>query len=83
MGENAEIDDNFPYEHVLGASHDLIPWVTDFSNYFASDIVQLYLSFNQWNNFMHDVKKFFWDEPYKYRSCADGLIRCCVPEVRC
>ena len=30
---------------------------------------------------MHDVKKFFWDEPYLYRSCADGLIRCCVPEV--
>ena len=29
---------------------------------------------------MYDVKKFFWDEPYLYRSCADGLIRCCVPE---
>ena len=30
---------------------------------------------------MHDVKKFFWDEPYFYRSCADGLIRRCVPKV--
>ena len=29
---------------------------------------------------MYDVKKFFWDEPYLYRSCHDGLIRCCVPE---
>ena len=29
---------------------------------------------------MYDVKKFFWDEPYLYRSCADGLIRRCVPE---
>ena len=30
---------------------------------------------------MHDVKKIFWDESYSYRSCADGLIRCCVPNV--
>ena len=30
--------------------------------------------------FRYDVKKFFWDEPYLYRSCAYGLIRCCVPE---
>ena len=29
---------------------------------------------------MYDVKKFFWDEPYLYRSCADGLIRRSVPE---
>ena len=24
---------------------------------------------------MHDVKNIFWDDPYSYRSCADGLIR--------
>ena len=29
---------------------------------------------------MYDVKNFFWDEPYLYRSCADGLIWRCVPE---
>ena len=32
------------------------------------------------NKSMWPVKKFFWDEPYLYRSCADGLIRRCVPE---
>ena len=31
---------------------------------------------------MHDVKKFFWDEPYLFRSCADGIIRGCVLEVQ-
>lgn len=29
---------------------------------------------------MHDVK-YFWDEPYLYRSCADGTIRHCVPDI--
>ena len=47
----------------------------------ASDIVLSALSFNQRKKFMYDVKKFFSDEPYLYRSCADGLIRRCVQKV--
>ena len=27
------------------------------------------------------MKNLFWDEPYLYHSCADGVICCCVPEV--
>ena len=81
LGENVEIDDTFPDEHVLAASHDLIPWFANFAIYLASDIVPSDLSFNQRKKFMHDVKNFFWDEPYLYRSCPDGLIRRCVPEV--
>ena len=81
LGEKVEIDDTFPDEHVLAASQDLIPWFADFTNYLPSDIVPPDLSFHQRKKFMHDVKKFFWDVPYLYRSCVDGLIRRCVPEV--
>ena len=81
LGEKTEIDDTFPDEHVLASSHDLIPWFANFVNYLASDIVPTDLSFRQRKKFMHDVKKFFWNEAYLYRSCADGLIRRCVPEV--
>ena len=81
FGEKAEIDDTFPDEHVLAASQDLISWFFDFSNYQASDIVPSDLSFHQRKKFMNDVKKIFWDEPYLYRSFADGLICRCVPEV--
>ena len=62
------------------ASQDLIPWFADFSNYLASNIVPSDLSFHQRKKFMYDVKKFFWDEPYLYNSCSDGLIRRCVQE---
>jgi len=65
----------------LAAFHDLIPWFADFANYLASDVVPPNLSFHQRKKFMHDVRKLFWDEPYLYRSCADGIIRRCVPEV--
>ena len=30
---------------------------------------------------MYDMKKFFWDEPYLYQSCADVHFRHCVPEM--
>lgn len=57
LGDGDEIDDDFPEEHVLAASHDLIPWFADFGNYLASDLVPLDLSFHQRKKFMHDVKK--------------------------
>ena len=65
----------------MAACKDLIRWFADFANYLASDIVPPDMSFHQRKKFMHDVEKFFWDEPYLYRSCTDRLIRCCVPEV--
>ena len=43
--KKAEIDYTFPNEHVLAASHDLIPWFTDL-NYLAIDMVRSYLSFH-------------------------------------
>ncbi|KAH0679182.1 hypothetical protein KY284_020267 [Solanum tuberosum] len=81
LGDGAEINDAFPDEQVLAASFDLIPWFTDFSNYLASDLFPSDLSFHQRKKFMHDVKKFFWDEPYLFRICADGIIRRRVPEA--
>ena len=47
----------------------------------ASDIVPPDLSFHQRKNFMYDMKEFFWDDPHLYKSCVDGLMRSCVPEV--
>ena len=66
--DKTDIDDTFPDEHVLATSQDLIPLLVDFANYLASDIVPLELFFHQRKKSMYDVKKFFWDEPYLYRS---------------
>ena len=78
VGEKAEIDNAFRNEHVLAASQLLIPWFSVFVNYLASDIFSLDLSFHQRKKLMYDVKTFFWDEPYLYRSCAAGIIRRCI-----
>ena len=81
LGDKTEIDDTSPNEHVLDASQDFISWFSDFKNYLASDIVPPDLSFYQRKKFVYNVKKFVSDELYLYRSCADGLIRHCVPKV--
>ena len=47
LRDKTDIDDTFPDEHVLAASHDLIPWFANFANYLASDIVPSDLPFHQ------------------------------------
>nr|XP_010313151.1 uncharacterized protein K02A2.6-like [Solanum lycopersicum] len=47
----------------------------------ASDKIPSDLSFYQRKLFMFDLKKFFWDDPYFNRSCADGIFHYCVPKV--
>ena len=74
LREKAKINGVFQDEHVLSASHDLIPWFSDFANYLASDLVPLELYIHQRKKFLRDVKKFFWGEPYLCRSCAEGII---------
>jgi len=68
-------------EKVLDASHDLIYWFVDFFNHLGSDVVPLDFPSHQWKRFMHDVQKFIWNDPYMYRSCVDGIICHCMPDV--
>ncbi|WMV58140.1 hypothetical protein MTR67_051525 [Solanum verrucosum] len=77
LADEVEIDDTFPDEQVLADSYDLIPWFTDFANNIVSDVIPLGLSFHQCRKFMSNVKKFFWEESYLFRVCANGIIRCC------
>lgn len=37
--DGLEINNMFPKERVLAASHDLIPWFADYANYLVSDMV--------------------------------------------
>jgi len=39
------------------------------------------LTFKQMKKFLHDIGKYFWDESYLYRVCAENIIRRCVPEA--
>ncbi|KAJ9543839.1 hypothetical protein OSB04_023546 [Centaurea solstitialis] len=69
------INDSLPDDQLLSVSCSDSPRYADFVNYLACGIVPHDLSSHQRKKFLHDVKYYFWDDPFLYRSCADSIIR--------
>ena len=51
------------------------PWYADIVNYIASRYLPKGLSHQQKKKLFSELKCYFWDEPYLFRSYADGIIR--------
>ncbi|GJV04801.1 reverse transcriptase domain-containing protein [Tanacetum coccineum] len=82
--DESEIDDNFLEETLLEINTKNEPWFADFANYLVGDIIPKGMTYQQNNKFFSDLKYYFWEEPYLFRICSDGMIRRCVygPETR-
>ncbi|GKB58081.1 reverse transcriptase domain-containing protein [Tanacetum coccineum] len=76
-----EINETFPLETLnTVTSHDdqNTPWFADIANYHAGNFLIKGMSTQQKRKFFKDVKHYFWDDPYLFRTCADQIIRRCV-----
>ncbi|XP_016185712.1 uncharacterized protein LOC107627390 [Arachis ipaensis] len=51
------------------------------ANYKAGRIIPQEYTKQQVKKLLHEAKFFFWDEPFLFKRCPDGMIRRCVPEV--
>ncbi|GKD18834.1 reverse transcriptase domain-containing protein [Tanacetum coccineum] len=82
--DESDIDDNFPKVKLLEITTKNEPWFADFTNYLVGDIIPKGMTYQQKNKFFSDLKSYFWEEPYLFRMCFDGMIRRCVygPETR-
>ncbi|GJX52399.1 reverse transcriptase domain-containing protein [Tanacetum coccineum] len=60
------------------------PWFADFANYLVGNIIPKGMTYQQKNKFFSDLKHYFWEEPYLFKVCSDGMIRRCIsgPETR-
>ncbi|XP_039134170.1 uncharacterized protein LOC120271548 [Dioscorea cayenensis subsp. rotundata] len=74
------INDAFPDEQLLRISTIEAPWYADFVNYLVCGILPPDLKFQQKKKFFSDLRHYFWDEPFLYKRCADGILRRCIPE---
>ncbi|CAM8941178.1 unnamed protein product [Rhodiola kirilowii] len=74
------IGDSFIGEYLLSVKDDA-PWYADYVNYLTCNILLNDLDHNQKRKFLHDVSRYFWDDPFLYKLCQDGIFRMCVPEV--
>ncbi|GJX49440.1 reverse transcriptase domain-containing protein [Tanacetum coccineum] len=76
-----EINETFPLETLNTVTfHDnqSTPWFADIANYHAGNFLIKGMSTQQKRKFFKDVKHYFWDDPYLFRTCADQIIRRCV-----
>nr|GEV09330.1 hypothetical protein [Tanacetum cinerariifolium] len=75
ISDESEVDDNFPRETLMEINTGNEPWFTDFANYLVGDIIPKGMMYQQKNRFFSDLKHYFWEEPYLFEVCSDGMIR--------
>nr|GFC52668.1 reverse transcriptase domain-containing protein [Tanacetum cinerariifolium] len=51
---------------------------THLANYHAGNFIIKGMTSQQKQKFFKDVRHYFWDDPYLFRTCADQIIRRCV-----
>ncbi|GJT19357.1 reverse transcriptase domain-containing protein [Tanacetum coccineum] len=76
-----EINENFPLETlnmVTSRGDPSTPWFADYANYYAGNFIVKGMSTQQKNKFFKEVKHYFWDDPFLFKTCADQVIRRCV-----
>ena len=82
MSGAPDIDDSFPDDRLMSlAAVDETPWFSDIANYLASRVLPTGLSTHYNKKFFHDLRYYNWEDPLLFKSCADGMLRCCDHEV--
>jgi len=89
------IDDSFPDDHLMAIKerHSLCSitaryrgsegpdWFADFANYVVGKQLPPDMTRQRKKKFLRDVRRYFWDDPYLFKECADGVFRRCIPET--
>ncbi|GJT06432.1 reverse transcriptase domain-containing protein [Tanacetum coccineum] len=68
-----EINESFPLETlnmVTSRVNPSTPWFADYANYHAGNFIVKGMSTQKKNNFFKDVKHYFWDDPFLFKTCA-------------
>nr|GEV97911.1 DNA-directed DNA polymerase [Tanacetum cinerariifolium] len=75
-----EINETFPLESLNKVAHQdpSTPWFADFANYHAGKFIIKGMTTQQKQKFFKDVRHYFLDDPYLFKTCPDQIIRRCV-----
>nr|GEU49046.1 reverse transcriptase domain-containing protein [Tanacetum cinerariifolium] len=75
-----EINETFPLESLkkIANQDPSTPWFVDFANYHAGKFIIKGMTTQQKQKFFKDVRHYFWDDPYLFRTCPDQIIHRCV-----
>ncbi|GJW25401.1 reverse transcriptase domain-containing protein [Tanacetum coccineum] len=76
-----EINKKFPLETlnmVTSRGNPSTPWFADYANYHAGNFIVKGMSTQQKNKIFKDVKHYFWDDPFLFKTYANQVIWRCV-----
>ncbi|XP_075092221.1 uncharacterized protein LOC142172491 [Nicotiana tabacum] len=75
--------EEFPDEHVytIATVTNQTPWFADIANYLVGGWILKDLSYEQRKKLKKEIRYYFWEDPYLFKFCADGIIRRCVAEI--
>nr|GEW14120.1 reverse transcriptase domain-containing protein [Tanacetum cinerariifolium] len=75
-----EINETFPLETLNKVAHQdkSTPWFADFANYHAGKFIIKGMTTQQNPKKFKDVRHYFWDDPYLFKTCSNQIIRRCV-----
>ncbi|OAO89360.1 hypothetical protein AXX17_ATUG01260, partial [Arabidopsis thaliana] len=54
------------------------PWYADIVNYLAADVEPNNFTDYNKKRFLREIRRYYWDEPYLYKHCCDGVYRRCI-----
>ncbi|XP_070025575.1 uncharacterized protein [Nicotiana sylvestris] len=78
--DGLEINYSFPDEKLLAISIKEVPWFANLANFLVSGIIPDELSSNQRKKLKRECQDYYWDEPYLFGICMNGVITRCVRE---
>ncbi|XP_073033752.1 uncharacterized protein [Primulina eburnea] len=78
--EEGAIQETFPDEQLFKVN-SILPWFADIANFLSCGTLPPDLSYHQKKKFVHDIKFYYWDDPFVYKRCADQVIRRCVEAI--
>nr|GEZ21296.1 reverse transcriptase domain-containing protein [Tanacetum cinerariifolium] len=75
-----EINETFPLETLNKVAHhdQSNQWFADFANYHAGKFIIKGMTTQQKQKVFKDVRHYFWDDPYLFKTCVNQMIRRCV-----
>ncbi|XP_021729169.1 uncharacterized protein LOC110696188 [Chenopodium quinoa] len=78
--EDVPINEEVGFETLMAIASTSSPWYADIANCLACGVIPPEFSSQQKKRFFKEVRRYFWNDPYMFKQCGDGLYRKCVPD---
>ncbi|XP_021737694.1 uncharacterized protein LOC110704206 [Chenopodium quinoa] len=78
--EDVPINEDLEFETLMAMASKSSPWYANIANYLACGVVPPELSSQQKKRFFKEVRRYFWNDPYLFKQCGDGLFQKYVPD---